>query len=429
MPGERVRDDGDASTVFIDAADQVEAEYTFPYLAHATMEPMNCTVSLAADHAEVWAPNQGPDMVRQVVCDHTGLAREQVMVHSTYCGGGFGRRALMDYVIEAVSIARQVERPVKLVWTREDDMRHSFFRQATVHRTKALLDADGRPRAWSHRLVAASLSRHVMPAVLPVLLPQSLPRPLVRSLADAASDFFTWAVGPFQARDGAVTMPYAIENVAVDIIHWDPGVPVGIWRSVGNSYNAFVVESFIDELAHRAGRDPAAYRRMLLQHKPRHLAVLDVLIEQSGWGSPPAGRALGIAIHEAFDTVVGQVAEVSVGEGGAIRVHRVTCAVDCGLAINPDIVAQQMESGIVFGLTAALYGEIPVENGRALAGNFHDYRMVTLRDAPEIGVHIVDTGADPGGVGEPGTPPIAPAVANAVFRATGKRLRSLPLRP
>jgi CO/xanthine dehydrogenase Mo-binding subunit len=426
--GRRVRDDGDADAVLRGAGERVEAEYRFPYLAHAAMEPMNCTVSLQAGSAEVWAPNQGPDMVRQAVCAMTGLARDRVTVHSTFCGGGFGRRALMDYVIEAVGIAQQVGRPVKLVWTREDDLRHSWFRQATVHQVKAAVGPDGLPAAWHHRLVAASLSRHVMPVALPVLLPEWVPASLAGGLGEAAGDAFDWAIGPFQAHDGSVTMPYAVADVAVDIINYDPGVPVGIWRSVGNSYNAFVVESFVDELAYRAGRDPAEYRRALLASRPRQLAVLDALLARSGWGTPAPGRHQGLAVHEAFGTVVGQVAEVSVGADRRIRVHRVTCAVDCGYAINPDIVRQQMEGGIIFGLTAALYGEVRIENGRALTGNFHDYRMVTLSDAPDIEVHIVETGAEPGGAGEPGTPPIAPAVANAVFRATGRRLRSLPLR-
>jgi len=423
----RVRDDGDADAALGAAGERIEAEYRFPYLAHAPMEPMNCTVALGPDQAEVWAPNQGPDLVRQAVCNLTGLRRERVTVHSTFCGGGFGRRALMDFVIEAVQIAQQAARPVKLVWTREDDMRHSYFRQASVHQVAAALGADGRPQAWRHRLVAASLSKHVMPVALPVLLPEWLPRDATRSVAEGSARFFDWAMGPFQARDGSATMPYAVDNVAVDIVNWDPGIPVGIWRSVGNSYNAFVVECFIDELAHRAGSDPATYRRALLEDRPRHLAVLDALLEKSGWGKPPPGRHQGLALHEAFGSLVGQVAEVSVSEG-AIRVHRVTCVVDCGFAITPDIVRQQMESGIVFGLSAALYGEVRIENGRALESNFHDYRLVTLRDAPAIEVHIVETGAEVGGVGEPGTPPIAPAVANAVFRATGERLRSLPLR-
>ncbi len=426
--GRRVRDDGNAEAQFAGATDWLEAEYTFPYLAHAAMEPMNCTVALTDAGAEVWAPSQAPDLVREAVCQLTGLARGRVSVHSTYCGGGFGRRALMDYVSEAVEIARAARRPVKLVWTREDDIRHSYFRQASVHRMRSLLGADGAPRAWSHRLVAAPLSRHVMPIVLPALLPEWVPGVVTRPAAAASGRLFDWALGPFQARDGSATMPYAIEHVAVDIVNYDPGVPVGIWRSVGNSYNAFVVETFIDELAHAAGRDPAEYRRDLLQGRHRQLAVLAVLLERSGWGAAGEGHHQGMALHEAFGTVVGQVAEVSVGGDGQIRVHRVTCAVDCGYAINPDIVRQQMEGGIIFGLSAALYGEISVQNGRAVQSNFHDYRMVTLRDAPEIDVHIVETGADLGGVGEPGTPPIAPAVANAVFRATGKRLRRLPLK-
>ncbi len=427
-PGRRVRDDGDVDQALAEAGTVIEAEYRFPYLAHAPMEPMNCTVALAPDSAEVWAPSQGPDMVRQAVCNLTGLARDRVTVHSTYCGGAFGRRALTDFVIEAVRIAQQADRPVKLVWTREDDMRHSYFRQATVHQAQAALGDDGHPQAWRHRLVAAPLAKHILPVALAVLLPEWTPRAALPGIADGVGSVFGWAMGPFQARDGATTMPYAVHNVGVDIIDWDPGIPVGIWRSVANSYNAFVVESFIDELAHHAGRDPAEYRRALLQARPRHLAVLDQVLQASGWGAPPAGRHQGLALHEAFGTVVAQVAEASVGKGGAIHVHRVTCAVDCGFAINPDIVRQQMEGGIIFGLTAALFGEIRMENGRALESNFHDYRMVRLAESPAIDVHIVETGADVSGVGEPGTPPIAPAVANAVFRATGQRLRSLPLR-
>ncbi len=427
-PGDRVRDDGDADEAFANARDVVEAEYTFPYLAHATMEPMNCTVALSPDAAEIWVPSQGPDMARQIVCNITGLAREQVTVHSTFCGGGFGRRALLDYVAEATAIAQQAGVAVKLVFSREDDMRHGFYRQATVHRAKAAIDANDQPIAWSHRLVAGSLSNQILPLALPAIAPEWWPRPMVGWLAGGAGRFATWALGPFQARDGAVTMPYAIPNVAVDTLEWNPGIPIGIWRSVGNSYNAFVVETFIDELASRAGEDPAAFRRKLLKDRPRHLAVLDKVIEVSGWGRVSAGHHHGLAVHEAFGAVVAQVAEVSVHAEQGIRVHRVTCAVDCGFAINPDIVRQQMEGGILFGLTAALYGEITIENGCVRQTNFHDYPMLRLHDSPQIDVHIVETGAKLSGVGEPGTPPIAPAVANAVFAATGRRLRDLPLR-
>lgn len=423
--GDRVRDDGDVDEALEAGQGIIEAEYEFPYLAHAPMEPMNCTAQVRADGAEIWAPHQGADLVRQVACQRAGLRRASVSVHTTYCGGGFGRRAILDYVDEAVAIAMQVDYPVKLVWSRTEDLRNSWFRQATVHRVRGRLDAAGKPVAWHHRLVAGSLAKHVMPVVLPILLPDSLPRPFVRGLADGVGELAQRIIGPFQARDGAATMPYAIPNVAVDIIEWDPGLPIGIWRSVGNSYNGFVVESFVDELAHAAGKDPADFRRALLAGQPRHLAVLDALTGRAGWGSSPAGRAQGLALHAAFGAVVGQVAEVSVA-GDRIHVHRVTCAIDCGYALNPDIVRQQMESGIVFGLTAALYGEVPMENGRPLVSNFDDYRMLTLADAPAIDVVIVDTGTEIGGVGETAVPPIAAAVANAVFRLTGRRPRRLP---
>lgn len=426
--GDRVRDDGDVDAAFAVAGELIEAEYALPYLAHAPMEPMNCTVALRADTAEVWVPSQGPDLARQVVCDLTGLGREQVRVHSTFCGGGFGRRALMDYVAEATLIAQQAGRPVKLVFTREDDTRHGFFRQATVHRVTAAIGEGGLPVAWRHRLIAGSLAEDILGLALPAILPDWWPRSMVMAVSRGAGRLASSLMGPFQARDGAVTMPYGVPNVAVEIVNWNPGVPIGIWRSVGNSYNAFVVETFIDELAVRAGEDPAAFRRRLLRGRPRHLAVLERAVRESGWGNPVAGRWLGLAVHECFGTVVAQVAEISIAAGREIRVHRVTCAVDCGLAINPDIVRQQMEGGILFGLTAALHGEITIDRGRVMQGNFHDYRMLRLHEAPQIAVHIVETGAKPSGVGEPGTPPIAPAVANAVFAATGRRLRNLPLR-
>ncbi len=425
--GHRARGDGDVDAVLDKAGEVISAEYSFPYLAHATMEPMNCTVALSPGRAELWVPSQGPDFAREVACGLTGLPREAVTVHSTFCGGGFGRRALMDYVAEAVAVARQVDRPVKLAWTREDDIRHDWFRQATVHSTRAAPGADGLPQAWSHRLVAAPVGQQMLSLFVPTLLPGWVPQGAARAAGATAGRLLDRIAGPVQARDGSVGMPYAIPHVAVDIINWDPGVPIGIWRSVASSYTAFVVESFIDELAHAAGRDPADYRRALLANQPRHRAVLDAVLRKAGWGSPPPGRFQGLAVHATNGSVVGQVAEVSVS-GGAIRVHRVSCVIDCGWAVNPDIVHQQMEGGIVFGLGAALYGEVRIENGRALESNFHDYRMLTLRDAPEVDVEIIETGAPVGGAGEPGTPPVAPAVANAVFAATGRRLRSLPLR-
>jgi CO/xanthine dehydrogenase Mo-binding subunit len=424
----RVRDDGDTDQVLQAAAQTVDAEYWLPYLAHATLEPMNATIWFHDGGCEAWVPSQGPDMVRQVICDMSGFSRDRVQVHTTYAGGGFGRRATMEYVVEAVEIARHTTRPVKLMWTREDDMRHGLYREATLHRLRAALNAEGEPLAWQHRLVATNLNRLVVPVALDVLAPEWLPKSVTGGFSDGVINMLDRFRGSESARAGALSMPYAIPNVQVDLADWNPGVPVTLWRSVGHSYTAFVIESFIDELAAAASQDPAAFRRRYLAAQPRHLAVLDLVLEKSGWGTPVPGRHRGLAIQEAFGTIVAHVAEISIGADDSIRVHRVSCAVDCGLVINPDIVRQQMEGGILFGLSAALYGEISIEDGAVQQSNFHDYRVLRMADSPAIDVHIVPGGAEPSGVGEPGVPPIAPAVANAVFAATGQRLRTLPLR-
>jgi len=427
--GHRIRDDGEADAAFSGAARILEAEYWVPYLAHATMEPMNATVWLHDGRCEAWVPTQAPDIVRQMICDVTDLPRPAVTVHPTLVGGGFGRRASMDYVTEAAEIARHVPVPVKLIWSREDDMRHGQFREATLHRLRGALDDAGQPVAWQHRLIAASMNRMILPLIAALMAPEWTPRPIVRGVSDLAVSLADRLVGSFSAREGANSMPYAIPNVRVDLAEWNPGVPATIWRSVAHSYTCFVIESFIDELAAAAGEDPAVFRERHLGDSPRHLAVLALVVEKSGWHAPPpAGVFRGIAIQQAFGTVVAQVAEVSVTEDRGIRVHRVTCAVDCGTAVNPDIVRQQMEGGILFGLSAALYGEITIEDGAVVEGNFHDYRLLRLADSPSVDVHIVPSGETPSGVGEPGVPPIAPAVANAVFAATGQRLRTLPLR-
>jgi isoquinoline 1-oxidoreductase/isoquinoline 1-oxidoreductase beta subunit len=406
----------------------LEGEFFVPYLAHATMEPMNATVHLTDAHCDIWAPVQAPDLARQVACDMTGLSRSQVRVHTTFIGGGFGRRALNDFIAEAVAIAMRTDGPIKLIWTREDDTRHGYFRSATTHQLSAALDDDGRITAWRHRLVAPLLTQHILPPALAALAPEWLPDGWVAGAANLAIRIQSAWFGPVQAWDGAATLPYAIDHVRVEVAEWDPGVPVSIWRSVGNSYNAFVVETFIDELARAAGTDPVEFRRQYLADQPRHLAVLDRVAAEAGWGRPGPGRHHGVAIHECFGSVVGQVVEVSVGEDAAIRVHRVCCVVDCGIAVNPDVVRAQLEGGILYGLTAALYGSIDIRDGQVQQSNFHDYRMLTLADAPGIDVHIIESDADPGGIGETGTPPIAPAVANAVFAATGRRLRELPLK-
>jgi CO/xanthine dehydrogenase Mo-binding subunit len=439
---------GNLATGFAGATAEIEAEYTTAYLVHAPMEPMNATAHVGVDHCDIWAPTQAQDMTRQVACDITGLTRDQVQVHTTWIGGGFGRRVMWDFIEEVVWIAQEFAVPIKLVWTREDDIRHGYFRQQTVHRLRGGLDEAGVTTAWEHRQVASPTGELLTPPTISTLLPESLS-------TESRQNFGKWLgrktvdwLGAFQAREGAVDLVYDIPNTRFAQVAYDPGVPISIWRSVGNSYNAFAVESFMDELAHAADKDPLQFRRERLNNHPRHLVVLDVLERESGWRwqddslTEATGKEMdketakeagsntgqGMAIFECFGTVVGQVVEVSVNDKGDIRVYKVTCVVDCGIAVNPDIVKAQMESGIIFGLTAALYGEINIEDGKVRQSNFHDYRMLRLADSPAIAVHIIPSDQEPGGVGEPGTPVIAPAVANAVFAASGQRLRSLPLK-
>jgi isoquinoline 1-oxidoreductase beta subunit len=398
----------------------LEAVFEVPYLAHATMEPMNCTADVRPDGVTVWAPTQyqaGPALfgggTRGVAAKIGGVSTSKVTVHTTHLGGGFGRRAEMDFVREACEVSKAVGAPVRVVWSREDDIRHDQFRPAARHEVRAGLDGEGRPVVWAHRVASPSIISKFLPSWLP--------------------GFAAHLAGPLKggvdpsAVEGVTGLPYAVPNLEVRYIQADLGVPVGFWRSVGHSHGAFVVECVVDELAALAGKDPVEYRRSLLAGSPRHLGVLELAAREAGWGTPAApGRFRGVAVHESFGSWVAQVAEISI-EAGAVRVHRVVCAVDCGQVVNPDTVVAQMESGIVFGLTAALKGRISLEKGRVKQGNFHDYPVLTMREMPRIDVHIVPSAMEPGGVGEPGTPPIAPAVANAVFAATGKRIRRLPI--
>ena len=414
-PGAVARNDGDAAAALAVAAKRLTADYSFPYLAHAAMEPLDCVVRLGPDLCEVWNGEQSQTMDQINVAAVVGLKPEQVKINMLYAGGSFGRRANphSDYVTEAAHIAKAIggRAPVKLLWTREDDMRAGYYRPLYLHRLAAALDADGKVLAWTQRIVGQS-----------IMAGTAMAGSGVKNGVDRTS------------VEGAANLPYAIPNVHVDLHSPRLGVPVQWWRAVGSTHTGFAAECFIDELAHAAGQDAVAFRRTLLAAQPRHLAALDLAAAKSGWGSalapgqPGERRGRGMAVHESFNTVVAQVADVTVKSDGHIRVDRVVCAVECGIAINPDVIRAQMEGGIGFGLTAALYGEITLKEGVVEQGNFPDYPLLRIGEMPVVEVHIVESTANPTGVGEPGVPPIAPAVANALFAATGQRLRKLPLR-
>ncbi|MGE5615281.1 MAG: molybdopterin cofactor-binding domain-containing protein [Bacillota bacterium] len=388
------------------AAKTLVAEYEVPFLAHAPMEPLNCTVDLRADSAEIWVGSQfqGPD--RDAAAKIFGFKPEQVTLHTMLAGGGFGRRAnpVSDYVVEACLVALRAKVPVKVIWTREDDIKGGFYRPMMVHRVEVGLDAQGKVVAWNHTVVGPS-----------ILAGTPFEAMMVKDGVDDTS------------VEGVYDTPYAIPNLAVSLHSVKAGVPVLWWRSVGNSHSAFVMETMIDELAAAQKKDPVQLRREWLANQPRVLKVLEEAAAKSGWGSAlPAGRARGIAVHESFGSVCAQVAEVSI-EGGEPRVHRIVCAFDCGYVVNPLTVEAQLQGAIAFGLGAALYSKITLKDGKVEQSNFHDYRVLRLNEMPRVEVHLVGGGDKPTGVGEPGVPPTAPAVANALFALTGKRVRSLPL--
>ena len=399
--GAEARNDGDAKRAVATAAKKIDAVYMVPYLAHATMEPMNCTADVRTDSCEIWAPTQSPSGSQRVATEITGLSAEKITVHTTFMGGGFGRRSETDFVQDAVHTSKAVGKPVKVIWTREDDMRGGWYRPTAYNTFSGAVDDTGLPIAWVHKIASPSIFEA---------------KGFLRGPIDGA------------AVEGARNIPYGIENVHVTWAKPDLPITVHWWRSVGSSQNAFVTESFFDELAALGGRDPFELRRQLLADKPRHRRVLETAAREAGWGTPlPKGRARGIAVHESFGSFVAQVAEVSLRDDGSVRVHRVVCAVDCGHAINPDTIVAQMESGIVYGLSAALYGKITIENGRAAEGNFDKYPVLRIDEMPRVETHIVTSGDALGGIGEPGLPPIAPAMCNAIFALTGKRIRTLPI--
>jgi isoquinoline 1-oxidoreductase beta subunit len=402
---------GNVDVALAAPAKAVTADYFVPYLAHAAMEPINCTaVVRGANSCEVWVGNQAPTLVRWFAAKAAALDSSNVTVHTPFLGGGFGRRPEMDVVMQAVLLARKLpDTPIQLIWSREEDMQHDVYRPMAAARFAAALNREGSIAGWHNRIVGQSCTAGITARLLPA----------------AASDFMKDKT----TAEGAFDLPYAMPNRRVEHVLTHEPVPVGFWRSVGHSYNAFFTECFLDECAHAAGKDPYEYRRAMLAGAPRFRKVLEVAAQKAGWDTPlPKGWGRGIALAESFRTIVAQVAEIEIVDSKP-RVRRVVCAVDCGFAVNPDTVVAQMESGIVFGLSAALHGEITVKNGRVEQSNFPSYEMVRLADTPKIEVHIVNGGIEHlGGVGEPGTPPVAPAVCNAIFASTGQRVRSLPIR-
>ncbi|HKB91514.1 MAG TPA: xanthine dehydrogenase family protein molybdopterin-binding subunit, partial [Opitutaceae bacterium] len=387
----------------------LEAEYGVPYLAHAPMEPLNCVVDFKGDRAEIWTGSQFQTVDRGTAAAILGLKPEQVQLHTMLLGGGFGRRAnpASDFIAEAAFVAKattSLKAPIRVVWTREDDLHGGYYRPFWHDRIAASLDAQGNLVAWKHTIVGQS-----------ILAGTPFEAAMVKNGIDGTS------------VEGAADLSYSIPNIQVDLHSPRLPVPVLWWRSVGHSHTGFVTESFLDEAAHASGKDPYQFRRALLKDKPRLLGVLDLVATKSDWNTPAlAGRSRGIAVHESFDSYVAEVAEVSVEKDGTLRVHKVICAVDCGRVINPDTVKAQVESGVIFGLSAALYGEISLKDGKVEQSNFNDYSVVRINEAPQIEVHIVPSTEAPTGIGEPATPPIAPAVGNAIFAATGKRVRFLP---
>jgi isoquinoline 1-oxidoreductase beta subunit len=397
---------GDVGSALTSAAQKVEATYHLPFLAHATLEPMNCTVHVGPDACEVWVGTQVCSRAQATAAKTTGLPLNKVVVHNHFIGGGFGRRLEFDGVTRAVQIAMHVEGPVKVIWTREEDIQHDMYRPYWFDRFSAGLDAAGRPIAWQHRFAGSSIVARWLP-------------PGFKNGLDGDS------------TDGAIDLVYDIPNLRVEYLRIEPrGIPTAFWRSVGPSHTVFAVETFMDELAAAAKQDPVAYRRALLAKAPRARAVLDLAAEKAGWGQPlPQRSGRGVSLQFVFGSYMAQVAEVEVGKGGDVRVRRVVCAVDCGSVVNPDTVAAQVEGAVIFGISAALHGNITLKDGRVEQSNFHDYQVLRMNEVPAIETHIVRNTERPGGIGEAGTCAVMPALGNAIFAATGKRLQRLPVDP
>lgn len=390
-----------------EAAKTLDVEYLIPFQAHACMEPLNCTAHVKKDSCEIWVGTQNQTGTLQIAKEITDLEDSAIKVHTTYLGGGFGRRGEKDFVRDAVEISKAIDSPVKAIWTREQDMQNDVYRPNAYNKLSAFINKNNELIGWQQRIVSPSIFARAMPQWLKDGLDHS-------SVEGSGAD-----------------LPYDVKNLFVDYIVKNQGnIPVGFWRSVGHSQNAFITESFVDEIAHACGKDPVEFRRMLLKDQPRHLGVLELAAEKGNWGQPLAkGEGRGIAVHHSFGSYCAQVAEVAVDKSGNVRVKRVVCAIDCGQTVNPDTIEAQMQSAIVYGLTAALHSSITVKNGKIQQINFDNFPLLRIGDMPQVEVYIVESKEKCGGVGEPGLPPIAPAVANAIFYATNKRIRHLPIKP
>jgi isoquinoline 1-oxidoreductase beta subunit len=414
-PGSEAFKKGDPGKALNEASKKVKATYFVPYIAHATMEPMNCTAHVQKDRCDVWVPTQSQTVAQMVASQVSGLPQEKVMIHTTYLGGGFGRRATPDFVVEAVIASKVLGKPVKVVWTREEDMKYDQYRAAMSHRIEAGLDSQGSLTGWSHKAVSGSIMKDINPD----------------GIKNGVDFMSLYGLLDFPGSPDNNRIMYEVPNLYVEFLLSDLPIPVSPWRSVQNGANAFVTESFIDELAHAAGKDPLEFRLNLLKNEMRPRRVLEIVAEKAGWGKPLAmGNGRGIAQHTCFGTSTAQVAELTVNEkDGTYRVHRVVVAIDCGPVVAPLNIKTQVEGAVAMGVSTALREEVKFAKGGVQSANFDDYNPIRLSETPDIEVHIVKSNEAIGGIGEPGLPPTAPAVANAVFNATGARVRRLPLTP
>jgi CO/xanthine dehydrogenase Mo-binding subunit len=421
---------GDVQKAMLNASKTTRAVYELPFQGHATPEPMNCTAYVHDDKCEIWAPTQHQDAAQEMAAKITGLPYQDVTIHTTFIGGGFGRRIAVDYVAEAVQISNALKKPVKVIWTREDDITHDLYRPASHNVMAAGIDHNGLPVAWTHKIVGPDHMAQALPGLIPSMIPYWVPRG-ARNLASSLFNKIAPRVIPGKKIiEGACPLPYTIDNVQVNYVHADAGIPTGFWRSVAYSQNTFVVESFLDEIAAAGGLDPFSLRDRLLANTPLLRNVLRLAAEKIQWEKKPAsGLSRGIAALDFHDTMLCMIVELSVTELGEISVKRVVCAVDCGIVINPKIVTAQMESGIAFGLTAAIKGRITINKGRVNQSNFDDFPLLSMDEMPEVEVYMVSSRRSPTGIGETAVPLVAPAVANALFAATGKRIRKLPIYP